>query len=248
MTATITDTGGWSTTSTDNLVVLSDNNTNFQASNQGNNIGATSIPRPTPSQYPASSPGTYRLSAYERGQFGELRMNNVVANADGTTTITGLNFVPESFGIRRISPLARPIGPPTNLNSATYAGQRRRWISGITRASTIITADLANSAVPGAVDYYATAVGSTPATNSLANFPMNQWYQFDPNEYAAAYNSSDTTMDGYSYVVAKTAPYVGNPPLTCRRHGRFISPCTPATACAEKYVVLPSASPPRNPI
>ena len=208
LTATIADTGGWSGTLTNNVVVLADNDTNFQASNQGDQYWGYVDPATDSVTIPGVVPGDYRLSAYVRGQFGELRENNVTVNANGTTTITGLEFQPEDFGTT-----VWTIGTPdrsanefefghigdTSLDQRNYQGQYDYYGA------------LAGSAVPGAVDYYATAVGSTPATNSLANFPMNEWYQFDPNEYAGVYNSSDTTQDGYSYVVANTAPYVGNP-------------------------------------
>jgi len=242
VTATLTDTGGWSSTLTNNVVVLADNDTNFQASNQGDQYWGYVNPATDSVTIPGVVPGDYRLSAYVRGQFGELRMNNVTVNANGTTTITGLQFVPESFGTTVFT-----IGTPdrsanefefghigdTSLDQRNYQGQYDYYGA------------LASSAIPGAVDYYATAVGSTPATNSLANFPMNQWYQFDPNEYAGVYNSSDTTEDGYNYVVQKTAPYVDGTAANPTTPATYVPPpweinftLTPSQEADNKYVVL----------
>lgn len=234
VTATVANTGGWSSTLTNNVVVLSDNAANFQASNQGDQYWGYVNQATNSVTLPGVVPGTYRLSAYERGQFGELRMNNVVVNANGTTTISGLQFVPESFG-QTVFTIGTPdrsanefefghIGN-TSLDQRNYQGQYDYYGA------------LANSAVPGAVDYYATQVGSNAPTNSLANFPMNMWYQFDPNEYAGAYDSSDTTEDGYSYVVAKSAPYVGNPATYVPPPWEIHFTLTPQQL-QDKYVVL----------
>ena len=64
----------------------------------------------------------------------------------------------------------------------------------------------------GKVVYYATAVGSTPATNNPNAWIANQWGTFDPGEY----DSSDGSADNYAnvcpaYVTAgsSTATYFG---------------------------------------
>jgi hypothetical protein len=58
----------------------------------------------------------------------------------------------------------------------------------------------------GAVVYYATPVGSTPATNDLTKWNYNQWQIFNPKLYAAVYNPADVGTDGYSYICPS---YVG---------------------------------------
>ena len=50
--------------------------------------------------------GTYRLSRYVLGEWGELRDDGVSVTAGNTTTITGLTFKPENF-----SPARAPSGP-----------------------------------------------------------------------------------------------------------------------------------------
>jgi hypothetical protein len=52
----------------------------------------------------------------------------------------------------------------------------------------------------GAVIYYATAVGPTPATNDLTKWNYNQWHTFNPRLYAGVFNPGDQTTDGFNYV------------------------------------------------
>src|SRR5262249_34796025 len=59
----------------------------------------------------------------------------------------------------------------------------------------------------GAVVYYATPVGSVPATNDLSKWNYNQWHNFDPNLFAGVFNSADATTNGYQYICPA---YVGN--------------------------------------
>jgi len=59
----------------------------------------------------------------------------------------------------------------------------------------------------GAVIYYATPVGTIPATNDLMKWNYNQWHSFNPKLYAGVYNPADNTTDGYKYICPA---YVGN--------------------------------------
>jgi hypothetical protein len=59
----------------------------------------------------------------------------------------------------------------------------------------------------GAVIYYATPVGSIPATNDLTKWNYIQWQHFNPGLYAGIYNPSDDTTDGFKYICPT---YVGN--------------------------------------
>jgi hypothetical protein len=72
----------------------------------------------------------------------------------------------------------------------------------------------------GAVVYYATGVGSTPATNDLTQWNYNQWHRFDPGLFAGIFNSGDTTTDGFDYICPS---YVG----TILAHGSA-DPCAQA--------------------
>src|SRR5205823_11358513 len=63
------------------------------------------------------------------------------------------------------------------------------------------------AATNGAVVYYATPVGSTPATNDLSKWNYNQWRIFNPGLFAGIYNPADTSTGGYKYICPA---YVGN--------------------------------------
>jgi uncharacterized protein (TIGR03437 family) len=180
--------------------VLADNQTNFQYSDVGRQYwadvssGSASLTRVVP--------GAYRLSTYVLGQWGELRSDNITVSANQTAT-GALTFQPENFGS---SPPVWTIGTPdrsaheflhghnsSGMDDREYWGNWNYW------------ADFAANA--GAVIYYATAVGSTPATNDLSQWNYNQWQSFNPGLYGGIYNASDDTTDGYKYICPA---YVGN--------------------------------------
>jgi hypothetical protein len=77
--------------------VLSDPNTNFQVSCNGlqywADIGGTGS-----YTFTGVAPGTYRLSVYVLGQWGEYRQDGIVVTANNTTTVPAATFVPENFG------------------------------------------------------------------------------------------------------------------------------------------------------
>jgi autotransporter-associated beta strand protein len=215
VTATATSPAGWNSNPYGNLVILADNDVNFQNSNLGDEYWGYINPATNQVSIPGVVPGTYRLSITELGQWGETRLNNVPVNANLNTILQGVKFTPENFGTS-IWTIGTPDrssqefeygnvgnGGPANNN---FLGAYDYW------------GGLANSPVPGAVVYYATAVGSTPATNNLNAWPFNYWQTFDPALYAGVFtNGADTTDDGYNYVVEKTAPYVdanGGSPAT----------------------------------
>lgn len=196
-----TITGGGSSTANTAWAILGDNQTNFQYSGRGrqfwvnNNAGGNAaIGRVTP--------GTYRLSAYVLGKWGELRQDNVTVSANQTTS-PNLTFTPENFGTA--SPIWT-IGTPDRsahefLHGENSSGQDDREYWG----NWNYWQDFAASS--GAVIYYATAVGSTPATNDLHKWNYVQWHVFNPGLFAGIYNSSDDTTDGYKYICPS---YVGN--------------------------------------
>lgn len=181
--------------------VLSDQNTNMQYSIQGaqywaanNASGSATIDNVTP--------GTYRLDAYVLGQWGQLREDGVKIDAGGTTT-ANFTFTPENFSTSPIWTIGTPdrsaheflhgennyggAGSCAGCDDKEYYGNWNYW------------ADFADN--DGAVIYYATAVGSTPATNNPLAWNYVQWGEFDPGLYAGIYNASDDTTDGYKYIL-----------------------------------------------
>jgi len=200
--------------------VLSDNQTNMQYSHAGDeywvNINPAGI-----ANFHNVAPGTYRLSVYALGKWGELRQDNVTVSANQTTK-TSANSTDEHFG-----PLAPiwTIGTADRSSHEFLHGQIANPVDLDNNYSDEYTARLGNSvqddreywgnwnywadfaANNGAVIYYATPVGTTSATNDLSKWNYNQWRSFNPGLYAAVYNPADTTKDGYKYICPA---YVGN--------------------------------------
>ncbi len=200
--------------------VLSDQNTNFQYSHAGpqywTNINPGGI-----ATFSNVVPGTYRVTVYASGEWGELRLDGVNVSAHQPTHLS-LTFTPETFGseppVWTIGTADRSsheflhgtVAHPVDLD-ANYGDEfsnrlgnsiqddRQFW------GNWNYWADFA--ANKGAVVYYATAVGATPATNDLSKWNYNQWHMFNPNLYSGVDNASDDTTDGYKYVCPA---YVGN--------------------------------------
>jgi hypothetical protein len=200
--------------------VLSDNQTNVQYSHAGRqywvNINPAGI-----ANFHDVAPGTYRLSVYALGQWGELRQDNITVAANQTTKVSA-SFAGENFG-----PLA-PIWTIGNADRSSHEflhGQIQNPTDLDLNYSDQYTARLGNAiqddreywgnwnywadfeANLGAVIYYATPVGSTPATNDLTKWNYNQWHIFNPGLFAGVYNPGDQTTDGYKYICPA---YVGN--------------------------------------
>jgi rhamnogalacturonan endolyase len=199
--------------------VLSDNQTNVQYSHAGRqywmNINPGGI-----ANFHNVAPGTYRLSVYVLGQWGELRRDNVIVSA-GQTTKTSASITGENFG--SLSPIWT-IGTADRSSHEFLHGQITNPVDIDSNYADQYTARLGNSvqdnreywgnwnywadfaANQGAVVYYATPVGSVPATNDLTKWNYNQWHIFSPGLFAAPYNPSDATTDGYKYLCPS---YVG---------------------------------------
>jgi len=191
--------------------VLSDPNTNFQYTNQGMQYWAD-ISSTGTATITGVAPGTYRLSVYVLGQWGEYRQDGIVVTANNTTTVPAATFVPETF---------------TNVNG-TASGETVFTIGTADRSSheflhghnTVTGNDDREywgnwnywqdfAANQGAVVYYATAVGGTPATNDLSKWNYVHWgTTFDPGLFAGVFNSADDTTDGYQYA-GQTYPGLG---------------------------------------
>jgi hypothetical protein len=176
--------------------VLSDPATNFQVSFNGMQYWAD-ISSSGSTTFTGVAPGTYRLSVYVLGQWGEYRQDGIVVTAGTTTTVPAITFQPENFA-GTTGETVFTIGTPdrsaheflhghnttTGLDDREYWGNWNYWM------------DFA--ANNGAVIYYATADGGTPATNNLQLWNYNHWgTSFNPTLYAGVFNSSDDTADAY---------------------------------------------------
>jgi len=203
---------GWSSNTANNTVVLSEPGVNFQESTQGyqywgqlSESGHVSISNVVP--------GTYRLSLYELGQWGETRVEGVQVGPNGSVNIPpNLKFTPENFGT---APPIWTLGTPNrsaneflNGHNATGADQRQY------QGSYDYWGEEQQLGNPGKVVYYATAVGSTPATNNPNDWIANQWGKFDPGMYDATNDTSDNYAKlAPAYVTAAGGPgnYSGSP-------------------------------------
>jgi Polysaccharide lyase family 4, domain II/Polysaccharide lyase family 4, domain III len=187
--------GGGPTPANAAWAVLADNATNFQASAAGyqywQNLNADGT-----ATIAGVAPGSYRLSAYVLGQWGELRVDNVNVPAGGELDLTALQFTPENFA--STAPVWT-IGTPDRSASEFRHGNlngielRNFW------GSYNYWQDYA--ATQGAQIYYATAVGSQPATNDVTAINYVLWGQFDPGLFGGVFNASDDTTDGYTFAI-----------------------------------------------
>ncbi|MGA2886600.1 MAG: polysaccharide lyase family protein [Terracidiphilus sp.] len=176
--------------------VLGDNETNFQYSTAGHQYW-TPIGRDGTVDLFGVAPGTYRLSVYQLGKLGELRQDNLAVTAGKTTALPSLTFTPENFGpeepVWTIGTSDRSSHEFLHGLDANGQDDREYW------GNWNYWADFA--ANNGAVIWYATAEGSTPATTDLDQWNYTQWQSFDPGLYAGIYNSADDTTDGYKYIL-----------------------------------------------
>ncbi len=219
--------------------VLSDNATNYQLSFNGLQYWAD-ISNSGAAVFNNVVPGTYRLSVYVLGQYGELRVDNINVTAGSTTAVPAQTFVPENFGTTVFT-----IGVPDRsahefmhgLDSnghdlKNYYGAYSYW------------ADFA--ATKGVATYYATAVGSTPATNDTTEWPMTHWGKtgFDPGLFGGYFcnNSSDDTTDGYTCVVpsyvAGLSGATGTNGVTTGTPPAIIHFATPTNYASYQYATL----------
>lgn len=184
--------------------VLSDPGKNFQFSSAGYQYWAD-ISQTGTALIQGVAPGTYRLSVYVLGQFGELRQDGIVVNANQTTTVPPANFVPENFGTETVFTIGTPDRSSHEFlhgHDAQGHDDREYW------GNWNYWADFA--ANNGSVVYNATSGPAGPAINDPNQWNYNHWgSSFDPGLYAGIYNSSDTTTDGYTYIIP---PYVASLP------------------------------------
>ena len=207
----VSSSAGFSSITSNNSIVLSEPGVNFQESTQGYQYwgqlsagGSTTIT--------GIAPGTYHLSIYQLGQWGESRFDGVQVVGNKITIPTNATFTPENFGT---APPIWTIGTPNRsanefLNGHNASGADQRQYQG----SYDYWAEEATLGNQGKVVYYATSVGTTAATNNPAAWIANQWGTFDPGEY----DSSNGSTENYAnvcpaYVTAGGGPatYFGSP-------------------------------------
>jgi hypothetical protein len=215
--------------------VLSDPGKNFQYSSAGAQYWAD-ISSTGAASFTGVIPGTYRLSVYQLGQWGEYRQDGVAVKANSTTTLPMVSFQPENFGTTIWT-----IGMPDRSSHEFLHGHdskgfddREYW------GSFNYWADFA--ANKGSVVYNATAGPAGMATNDLNQWNYNHWGTFNPGLYAGVYNPADQTTDGYNYAipayVAGLTGASGTNGTTTRLPNWQVHFATPATVGNYQYAVL----------
>jgi Polysaccharide lyase family 4, domain III/Polysaccharide lyase family 4, domain II/PEP-CTERM motif len=232
----IANPAGWSNDPDNNTIVLSDNSTNFQKSSNGDQYW-TQLPSNGVGSITGIVPGTYRMSIYENGQWGETRINNVQVGTNLTSVTKNVQFTPENFGAAApIFTIGTPDrssheflnGHNTNgTDNRNYYGSYNYWLQ---------EQNLGN---PGKVVYYATNVGATPATNDPNKWIANQWGKFDP----ALYNPTTGTNGLYAtttagYTASEAPAYVGDPSTYGGLPWEVHFDPTPQQIAQGQYVVL----------
>jgi rhamnogalacturonan endolyase len=200
--------------------VLSDNQTNVQYSHAGTEYWVNINPGGI-ANFHNVAPGTYRLSVYALGQWGELRHDNINVKANKMTKASA-SFASENFGSQapiwtigaadRSSheflhgTITNPIDLDPNYSDQYTArlgnsvqDDREFW------GNWNYWADFAASPTPGAVVYNATDGPNGPATNDLTKWNYNQWHIFSPGLYDPANNSTD----GYNFLCPSYVGAVG---------------------------------------
>ena len=150
--------GGGSSSANTAWAVLSDQNKNMQYSSIGNQYWVSNNTDGN-ATIDGAVPGTYRLSAYVLGEWGQLRKDGVTVSAGNTNQLHGLVFTPENFGTAApIWTIGTPDRRAREFDHGHLSGggpdDREFW------GNWNFWSDF--SANQGAVVYYATAVGSTP--------------------------------------------------------------------------------------
>ena len=172
-------------------VVLSDPNVNQQYNTFGNNYWAD-ISSTGSTTLTNVVPGTYRLSVYVLGQWGEFREDGIVVTANTTTTVPTVTFVPENFGTT-IGTIGTPdrsaheflhghstvnlADQPLGYDDRDYWGTWNYWADFATNST--------NAVAPGAVVYNLTDGPNGPATNNPLAWNYTHWAVYDPPSTAA---------------------------------------------------------------
>lgn len=228
--------------------VLSDENTLAQYSHARNQYWEN-IARGGVARFHDVAPGTYRLSVYVLGEWGETRVDGIRVRPRQHSFVP-VRFTREDFGSAPpvwtigtadrsaheflhgnvVNPMDLDSGyrdKYTNRLRASVQDDRQFW------GNWNYWADFAST--NGAVVYYATPVGNIPGTHDLTKWNYNQWHIFHPGLYAGIYNPSDDTTDGYQYICPA---YVGDCTTAAAPDWEVHFTTTPRQMMQGSYAVL----------
>jgi len=183
-------------------------------------------------------PGTYRLSVYDLGNWGEARQEDVVVTANRVTIVPPIKFAKENFGtdapVFTIGSADRSSHEFLHGHDAEGHDDREFW------GNWNFWSDFA--ATNGAVVYNATDGPAGPATNDLNKWNYNQWQSFDPGLFGGVFSSGDDTTDGYKFAIppysAALPGAAGTNGVTTRTPPWTVHFATPQNAKDNAYAVL----------
>jgi hypothetical protein len=205
---------GWSSDVDNNTAVLSEPGVNMQESTQGDQYWGQ-ISQGGSLTLANVAPGTYRLTLYELGQWGETRVDDVTVQSGKIDAPANLKFTPENFGT---APPIWTIGTPnrsanefTNGHDSSVipssSGPDLRQFYGAYN----FWAEEQALGTPGYVSYNATATTingvAQPATNNPNAWLADQWYTFDPG----LYDATNGTTDNYNNLAPSYVTSAGGP-------------------------------------
>ena len=246
---TVANPAGWSSNVDNNTVVLSDPGKSFQESTRGSQYWAQLSPSGT-ATISNMPPGLIGCRFISLASGARRRLTECRSTAIEFVFPQNVQFTPENFGT------AAPIwtiGTPDRsahefLNGHATARtpvSARAAISGSFKDRTIFWGEEQTLGNPGKVVYYATPVGSTPATNDPNKWIANQWRQFDPG----LYDSANSTTDNYSNIApAYVTRWRRAGELIPAHRGKCTSPVTQPQVNQGQFVVLSVGLRPMNPV
>jgi hypothetical protein len=217
--------------------VLSDPGKNIQFSGQGAQYWMD-ISTTGAATFNGVIPGTYRLSVYNLGQWGEVRQENVTVAAGQNTVVPPFQFVKENFGtgapLFAIGTADRSSHEFLHGHDAAGHDDREFW------GNWNYWADFA--ANQGAVIYNATDGPAGVATNDLSKWNYNQWQTFDPGLFGGVFQSGDDKTDGYTFAipayVAALPTHAGTNGVTTRTPPWTVHFATPQNGGGNSFAVL----------
>jgi hypothetical protein len=211
--------------------VLSDPGKNFQFSSAGAQYWADVTTTGT-ATFNNVIPGTYRLSVFVLGQFGEYRKDGIVVNAGGTTNVPTVTFVPENFGTT-----VWTIGTPDRSSHEFLHGHDAKGFDDKEYWGTWnYWSDFA--ANKGSVVYNATSGPAGAATNDPNQWNYNHWGTFDPGLYDAANDTTDNYTHTIPTYVASLSTAAGTNGVTTRTPTWTVHFATPQNVTNYTYAVL----------
>jgi hypothetical protein len=232
---------GWSANTANNTAVLSEPHVNMQESTQGDQYWGQ-ISQNGTVEINNVVPGTYRLTLYQLGQWGETRIDGVTVSAGQINTPNNVTFTAENF-----NSTATPvwtIGTPNRSDNEFLDGNNTSvtFVNGNAVAAGTINPNapatnderqfdgaynywaqvqsLNNGGTQGGITYNATNTTlssvAVAATNNPLDWPDIEWGEFNPGLYDPS--SPNGLDDGYTNTNGYTPP-IGTEPAYVRSAG-----------------------------